>query len=56
MPKKEKQFEIKITGSGTQKEIVNALEKVVLLLHAAKLNKGLEHEGATLMTEINEEN
>jgi hypothetical protein len=51
---KEPNYDIRITGNGTQKEIVHALEKVLLTLKAsvAKELDDMELENATLHTEV----
>jgi len=50
-------YNIKITGSGTSKEIAEALKKLAETIEALSLEelKDAELEDATLMTEISEE-
>jgi hypothetical protein len=52
-----KQLAVYITGAGTRNEILLELEKIVHSLQTTsveKLAKGVEWEGPTLMTEIEE--
>ena len=52
----ENQYTIKITGSGTFKEIVTALSRLVEGLNPnEEPDRDLEYEDATVMTEINKE-
>jgi hypothetical protein len=53
----EKQLAVYITGSGTKKEIIDALKKIVNSVEVQSkknLADGFQCEGPTLMTEIEE--
>ncbi len=48
-------FEIKITGSGTKREIIIALKNLADSIKEADITNGLEFEGPTLMTTVEPE-